>query len=65
MSFKEKLLVLLIEIYEFYTLEYGKGTVVVPTEFIKTPISKFLSQESDECEVVLPLYKPGVILFYH
>ena len=57
-TFKEKLSELLIGIYEFHTLEYGKGTVMVPTEFIKTPISKFLSQESDECEVGLPLYKP-------
>ena len=57
-TFKEKLSKLLIGIYEFKTLEYGKGTVMVPTELIKSPISKFLSQESDECEVGLPLYKP-------
>ena len=57
-TFKEKLSELLIGIYEFHTLEYGKGTVMVPTEFIKTPISKLLSQECDECEVGLPLYKP-------
>ena len=62
-TFKEKLSELLIGIYEFHTLEYGKGTVMVPTEFVKTPISKFLSEESGECEVGLPLYKPDDDIF--
>ena len=62
-TFKEKLSVILIGIYEFHTLEYGKGTVIVPIEFTKMPISE-LSQEIDKCVICLPLHKPADDVFY-
>ena len=61
-TFKEKLSVILIGIYEFHTQGYDEGTVIVPIEFAKIPISE-LSQEIDKCVIGLLLCKPADDVF--
>ena len=53
---------ILIGIYEFHTLGYDEGTVIVPIEFAKISINE-LSQGMDKCVIGQSLCKPADDVF--